>query len=504
MNFRTPFAIAGVLLATHAMGTDKPNVLLLAVDDMRAWAGCLNDDYPGQVHTPHIDGLAARGRLFTNAHVPAPKCGPCRAAILTGQLPSRLGIYGNGQWLRPNHPGLVTLPKHFKDNGYQVVGAGKIAHHTAGFTPPDEWHDFQEIDWEDPWDRPLVTYPNKRKIPRPANHPVSGIRISRHEFDWGSLPEGYQYHDPKSADYAVDFLRSYQGAKPFFLGCGIFRPHCPWYAPKEYFDLYPLDEIQMPDGLKPDDLEDISKAARNTAISKDYKTITDAGKYKEAIQAYLASISFADAQLGRVLKTLGGSPYRDNTIIVLWSDHGFHLGEKNHWHKWTLWEDATRIPFIIAGPPVEQAGKPSAAPVSALSLYPTLVDLCGLPKPGHPLDEQSLTPLLQDPNAGWKDSIVIQRARGECAVRSRTHRYIRYADGSEELYNLVQDPHEWDNLAADPSHGETKRKLAKALPRTWAKPIPSKGAFQFDPATYTWTNKKTGKKTSGKQPSDLK
>jgi len=472
-----------------SFGEERPNVLFLAVDDMRTWTGCLNDGYPGTVHTPNIDALAKRGRLFTNAHVPAPKCGPCRASILTGQLPSRLGIYGNGQWLRPNYPELVTLPKHFKNNGYQVQGAGKITHHTAGFNPPDEWHDFQEIDWEDPWDRPRSTYPNKRAIARPDPHPISGIKISRHEFDWGSLPEGYIYHDPQSADYAIRFLNTHEPGKPFFLGCGIFRPHCPWYAPKKYFDLYPLDLIRAPEGLKDDDLDDVPPAGRKTSQSRDFNTIRDADKYKESIQAYLASISFADAQIGRVVDALARSRHADNTIIVLWSDHGWHHGEKNHWHKWTLWEDATKIPFIMVTPEINQGGASCAAPVSALSLYPTLVDLCRLPPPAHAFDEQSLRPLLDDPVARWKDAIVIERGKGECAVRSRTHRYIRYANGDEELYDLVNDSHEWTNLAGDKQSQKVKQSLAKHRTTSWTKAVPSKGAFVFDPKTYTWTRK---------------
>ena len=485
----TLFSILLWFCINPAIGETPPNVLFIAVDDLRAWVGCLNDDYPGKIHTPNIDKLAQRGRLFSNAHVPAPKCGPCRASVLTGQLPSRLGIYGNGQWLRPNHPDLVTLPKHFKNNGYRVVGAGKIAHHTAGFNPPDEWHHFQEIDWEDPWDRPLATYPNKREIARPNPHPISGIKISRHEFDWGSLPEGYSYHDTKTADYVVKFLNDYRGTSPFFLGCGIFRPHCPWYAPKEYFDLYPLDEIALPAGLKADDLKDIPKAGRKISESRDYKTITDAGKLRESIQAYLASISFADAQIGRVIDALDRSPHSNDTIIVLWSDHGWHHGEKNHWHKWTLWEDATRIPFIIAGPMVKEAGTATAVPVSALSLYPTLVDVCSLPKPSHVLDAPSLKPLLDAPSADWKHLVLIQRAKGECAVRSRTHRYIRYADGSEELYDLTNDPHEWKNLANEAKSQVAKKHLASQVTKNWKPHVPNKSAFDFDPESYTWNPK---------------
>lgn len=479
-------------LSFFSSGRSKPptNILFLAVDDMRTWVNCLKDDYPGKIHTPNIDQLAESGRLFTNAHVPASKCGPCRASVLTGQLPSTLGIYGNNQWLRPNYPKLITLPNHFKMNGYHVVGAGKIFHHTAGFTPPDEWHHFQKIDWEDPWDRPISTYPFQRKIPRPDPHPISGIKISRHEFDWGTLPKGYQYHDPKSADYAIDFLKSYKSKKPFFLACGIFRPHCPWYAPKEFFDLYPLEEIQKPAGLNANDLIDIPDSGKETAEPKDYRKIIEAGKYKESLQAYLASISFADFQIGRIIKALKSSSHSEDTTIIFWSDHGWHHGEKNHWHKWTLWEDATHIPFIIAGQCVLKPGTSVDSPVSALSLYPTLVEICQLPEPKHSLDEDSLLPLLKDPTYKWKEAVITQRQQGECAVRSRTHRFIQYANGDKELYDLTADPHEWQNLAKKPSSKSIIAKLASYLPKKWKDPVQKKSAFLFDPKSYTWTIRK--------------
>ncbi|MGB1258586.1 MAG: sulfatase-like hydrolase/transferase, partial [Akkermansiaceae bacterium] len=213
-----------------------------------------------------------------------------------------------------------------------------------------------------------------------------------------------------------------------------------------------------------------------------------------ALQAYLASISFADAQIGRVLDALRNSPHAKNTIIVLWSDHGWHHGEKNHWHKWTLWEDATNIPFIVAGPMVKQAGVSTDVPVSTLSLYPTLIDLCQLPKPKQILDETSLAPLLKNPQAKWKEAIVIQRDKGECAVRTNTHRYIRYANGDEELYDHTNDPHEWNNLANQPASKPIITAMQKHVSKDWRNAVPSKGSFKFDPVKYTFTPKALKKK----------
>jgi len=489
ISLTTP-AISLAIISSAIGAAKQPNVLFLAVDDMRAWTGCLNKGYPGKIHTPNIDKLAKRGRLFTNAHVPAPKCGPCRASVLTGQLPSSIGIYGNNQWLHPSRPDLTTMPKHFKTNGYHTVGSGKITHHTAGFNPPSEWHDFREIRWEDSWDRPKSTYPLKGNVKAPPNMPLSGLSKRAHELDWGTLPKGYKYHDPESAQYAVNFLANYKDDKPFFLACGIFRPHAPWYAPKEYFDLYPLEKISTPLGVKDGDLEDTPKYAKRVSKSNHYDLIKGDGKYKHALQAYLASISFADAQIGKVLEALEKSGKADNTIIVFWSDHGWHHGEKNHWHKWTLWECATHIPMIIAGPTVKQAGVSTNEPVSALSLFPTLIDLCAIPAPKQKIDEQSLKPLLADPKAAWKEAVVMELNRGSAAVRSKTHRYIRYSNGDEELYDHTNDPYEFNNLAGLPNSKAIITKLEKYIAKEWHERIPSKGAFMFDPAKYTWEPKK--------------
>jgi arylsulfatase A-like enzyme len=466
----------------------RPNVLFLAVDDMKDWTG-YQGGYEGKVVTPNIDRLAARGRPFLNAHCPSPKCGPSRAAIMHGKRASTLGIYGNGQWVRPNYPDLISIPGYFKAQGYRTVGAGKIHHHTTGFNPPDQWHDYQEIDWEDPWDRPIRSnYPFVRDIPRPQGHPFSGVAI-RHEFDWGSLPEELAYHDVATADYAIEVLNAEQHS-PFFLACGLFRPHLPWYAPAEYFEHYPLAELVMPP-LQKNDLEDVPKAGRSLTQAREFELIKSKGKYRQAVQAYLASISFADAQLGRVLDALDASPYAKNTIVVLWSDHGWHLGSKNHWHKWTLWEEASRVPFVISVPEQPKAGVPAAAPVNLLDLFPTLASLCGLPPPSG-LDGIDLSPLIANPEARRGRPVTIERGKGQSAVRDTRYRYIRYQDASEELYDLERDPQEWTNRADDPELAAIKAQLAAYATRDWKKGIPGKGAFRFDPKAYEWTRKTNG------------
>jgi arylsulfatase A-like enzyme len=480
--------IAAVILLPCVAVAERPNVLFIAVDDMKDWTG-YQGGYEGRVVTPNIDRLAKRGRPFLNAHCPSPKCGPSRASIMHGKRPSTLGIYGNGQWVRPNYPDLVSIPAYFKAQRYHTIGAGKIHHHTAGFNPPDQWHDYQEIDWEDPWDRPVrLNYPFVRKIPKPKGHPFSGVAI-RHEFDWGSLPEDLDYHDVKTTDYVVDALKQ-KHDRPFFLACGLFRPHLPWYSPPEHFDTYPLEDVTMPPRLN-GDLDDVPKAGRGVVNSKEFNLIRSKNKYREAVQAYLAAITFADAQIGRVLDALDAGRYADNTVIVLWSDHGWHLGSKEHWHKWTLWEEATRVPFIIAVPGQKKPGVAAKAPVNLLDLFPTLATLCGLPQPAG-MDGIDLTPIVNDPMAERGRPVTIERSKGQSAVRDARYRYIRYQDGSEELYDLERDPNEWANRAGVPELAAVKARLSEFSTTEWRASVPGKGAFTFDPKTYQWTKK--GKK----------
>ena len=474
----------------------KPNVLFLAVDDMKDWVNCLGG-YEGTVHTPNIDRLAARGTLFTNAHCPSPKCAPSRAAILTGLMPSTTGLYDNGHWWYPNLPDVVTLPAHFRNHGYHVAGAGKIFHHTAGNHPPNQWDDFRKLVFrDDPWFRGVkLNYPWSITGPKPDGSPFSGVPDLGHENDWGSL--GYDepdYDDSRSAKYAVQFLSTSQD-RPFFLACGLFRPHLPWYVPQKYFDRYPPEQVVLP-RVKENDLDDIPPPGRAFAKARqrDFHTIQKTGKYREAVRAYLASITYADAQLGRVLNALDRSDHAENTIVVFLSDHGWHLGEKGHWHKSTLWEEATRVPFIILAPGA--APGQCNRPVSLIDLYPTLNELCNLPTIDQH-DGASLVSLLKDPIAKRDRPAIIQFKPGNVAVRSERFRYIRYREGSEEFYDLQSDPYEWTNLADDLNFSDAIQALAKKATTEWADPAPTKSAFSFDPDTFTWKVKSSGRVING-------
>ena len=474
------------LAATLPAQTNQPNVLFVSVDDMNDWVGCLRG-YPG-VSTPNIDRLAQRGVLFSDAHCAAPLCNPSRTALFTGLRPSTSGIYNNDQYWRPALPGVDTIPAYFKRHGYHVAGAGKILHHVAGFNPPDQWNEFQLQRFDDPWYRRADWYPWNQRIPAPAGHPYNGIKGLPGEFEWGVLeqPED-QYGDQKAVAFAEEFLKR-KHTKPFFLAAGMWHPHIPLYSPQHYWDLYAGDKTRVPETRK-DDLDDVPAMGQKFAAArrKELELIVKEGKWKEFVQAYLAAISFADALVGKVLDALDKSAYAQNTIIVFWSDNGWHLGEKQHVHKSTLWQRSTHIPLIVAGPGIKAAGVTRKQPVNLLDLYPTLVEMCKLPQ-NSKLDGTSLVPLLRDPNSR-RDPTVSTYLPGNHAVVSERWRYIVYSDGGEELYNRQDDPGEFTNLAGDPKLAGVKKELARFAPKTSVPLKPSVNDYDFDFAAYSYKRK---------------
>jgi len=430
----------------------RPNVLFIAIDDLNDWTGCLGG-HPDAL-TPNIDRLASRGVLFTSAHCAAPACNPSRAALMTGIRPSTSGIYRNAQPWR-NSPVLrdaVTLPQHFMAHGYRAMGSGKIYH--GRFPDPASWDEYWPSQTE-----------NKPPDPMPPADalPLNGIPDTRH-FDWGpvDVPDE-EMGDWQVADWVIGQLESAQD-KPFFLACGFFRPHLPWYVPDKYFDPFPEPKITLPE-VAEDDLEDIPSAGvRMARPERDHANVLKYNQWRKAVRSYLASISFVDACVGRVIDALDRSSYRDNTIVVLWSDHGWHLGEKLHWRKFALWEEATHNVLMVHAPGVTQPGGLCHDPVSLLDIYPTLVDLCGLSTKPE-LEGISLKPQLLDPAKPRPRPVLTTYRRKNHSVRSRKWRYIRYADGGEELYDRSADPMEWRNLALDPGRVEVKRELSRWLPK---------------------------------------
>lgn len=440
-----------VVLTTLASveAVEQPNVLFLAIDDLNDWIGALNG-HP-QSRTPNLDRLVSRGTLFTNCHCPAPACNPSRAALMTGIRPSTSGVYHNPQPWRKAMPDAVTLSQHFMQNGYAALGAGKIYH--GRYPDPESWDDY---------------FPAKNRNhpadPVPKNRPLNRLPKTAH-FDWGPVHASTaEMGDHKVVSWVIDQLHSDHG-RPFFLACGIFRPHLPWYVPPSYFERFPLDKIELPKVLETD-LEDVPLAGRRMANpEKDHSRVVGHDQWKRAVQGYLASIAFADDQVGRLLDALDASPYKKNTIIVFWTDHGWHLGEKQHWRKFALWERATKTPMAIVAPGITKENQRCEKPVNLVDIYPTLIDICNLPKRSE-LDGVSLRPLLQDADAVWTRPSLTTHGRNNHALRSSRYRYIRYADGSEELYDHQVDPHEWKNLAAVEAMAAIKSDLAKWLPGT--------------------------------------
>ncbi|MBL9132955.1 MAG: sulfatase, partial [Verrucomicrobiaceae bacterium] len=453
---------------SSASAYGKPNVLFIIADDLRDYAGWMGG-HP-QAQTPNMDRLAKMGMRFTNAHCNFALCNPSRTSLLTGMLPSSSGVFGNEQdWRRSVQlTGKPTLPEHFKASGYLTAAAGKIFHANHG-GPEGRlagWHGGrrgfeQDAAWDQRFPRAGVQIPD---LPVHTGQNFNGLNIWH--WDWGQIPaEDAATDDGQCVAYASEFLGKSQ-RKPFFFALGLYRPHSPWYVPQKYFDLFPLESITLPE-VKADDLDDVPEAAKGHLKGESHHTtITKAGKWKDAVRAYLANVAFCDAMLGQVLDALEKGPHAKNTIIVFTSDHGWYLGEKQMWHKGKLWEETTRVPLTIVAPKVTQPDTVTKQPAALIDLYPTLCDLTGVKAPEH-LDGHSLKPLLADPAATRDQPAVTTSGGGKnaaYAARDARWRYIRYPDGSEELYDHDADPHEWTNLAAKPEHAEVKAKLAAHFP----------------------------------------
>ena len=443
----------------------QPDILFIAIDDLNDWVGPLNG-HP-QVQTPNMDRLAERGMVFTNAHTTAPLCNPARTALMTGLSPSTSGVYLNAPDWRTLEifQDIRTLPGHFQDAGYGTYGAGKMFHSSTF----NAWAYYGYNDTT-AWD---AYYPSlDRQIPdeiRPHERPANGSPFSVN-VDWAAIAaDDRAMGDGQVVAWSVHQLLAETG-NPRFDAVGIYRPHLPWYLPQKYFDLYPLEDVELP-VVSEGDIDDISEIAKlqgeSAAMSPMgiHEWALEAGVWKDGVRAYLASVSFADAMLGQVLDALEQSGREDNTIIVMFSDHGWHLGEKARWRKQTLWRESTRVPVIVVAPGITRPGSRSDVPVSLMDLYPTLTELAGFSTPEH-VEGVSLVPLLEDPAATLERAAVVTTFRyRNHAVSSDRYRYIVYSDGSEELYDLETDPHEWINRAADPTLSAVKAELEEWLPR---------------------------------------
>ncbi|MCM8533023.1 MAG: sulfatase [Lentisphaeraceae bacterium] len=457
-----------IIFSGSIVASDRPNVLMLIVDDFNDWGGKIGR---GIAKTPNLDKLASRGTTFTNAHVPAVFCSPSRTAMLTGKHPVNTGCYANNPHYY-SHPHLVTLPAWFKKAGYGVYGGGKIAHHMPGWVDPNEYH--QYFHWNsktaktkgyhlDSW--------SQENLALPVNSPVSAIGKKYKHLEYAILPNENEAKmaDTLLVDQAIEFLTKKQD-KAFFLAVGLYAPHKPNYAPQKYFDLYDKSKIFTPP-LKVNDASDLPKsAARIIKSTKDVEALNEAQNLRHA---YLACLSYADAQMGRVLDALENSGQKDNTIVVFWSDHGWHLGEKNKWGKHTLWDRTSRIPFVFAGPGIPKNLKYDK-PTAAIDTYPTLLELCGISK-NKDVDGVSLKPIFDNPKTDLDRKVLVaSHHEGELAIVHNNWRLISRKDGYE-LYNMDKDPNEWENLANIPEYNQTLKVMISHLPKNVAPNAPETG-----------------------------
>jgi arylsulfatase A-like enzyme len=430
---------------------EQKNVLFLVADDLNSWLLGDANRYKGKVVAPNLRRLAGSGVNFARAYTASPVCSPSRTAFFSGVSPWKSGHYHNALQTSKSEPlnRALSLAGFFKKAGYTTAGYGKITH---------GW------DQKEHWDEKI----GHKRDPAPPGAPLTPV--GRGEQDWGPIHLAEEeMNDTINVDAAIKQLEE-DHDRPFFIACGLFNPHMPWYVPKKYFEMFPLDEVATPELLK-NDLDDVPPLGR--ALTKGKSRFVDSvlehGLHKEAVQGYLATTAYADAQIGRLLNALEKSPHKDNTIVVFLTDHGFHLGEKHHWQKATLWEEATHCLLMFRAPGVTRAGGVSERFVSLQDIYPTLADLCGLEPPAY-LEGCSLVPLLKDPDAQWESTAISglteknKPVQGYVTIRNDMGRYIRYGEGQEEFYDTSQDPREWTNQIDNPEYAKTIERLRAALP----------------------------------------
>ena len=437
-----------VCFALAPSAKERPNVLLIIIDDLNDWVGCL-DGHPDAL-TPHIDSLAARGTLFANAHCQAPLCGPSRASFLSGRFPSSTGVYGQPTSALANDRATFVgrlLPQHFKAHGYQTFGVGKVTHGIPLKAVVD-------------LAGPSGNSGPKPKGPKPPNdfrfhyRPDYSQHFSGTQTDWAAFPERDELMpDFASAAWAVDHLKRMQ-ASPFFMAVGFHRPHVPFYVPQKWFDKFPLEEVTLPEILSGDldDVPEIGRAIHELPLfpSLPFLQADNNDQWRRCVQAYLACTAFVDAQVGKVLAAVP-----ENTVIALISDHGYHLGEKNRVAKHSLWPEATRVPMIIV-PVGATANQVVDQPVGLIDLFPTLCGLAQIPlKQG--LEGLSLEPLLRNPKAAWGRAVIrTTYPKGNHSLRSKRYHYIHYENGTEEIYDMARDPNAWGNLIGSGNAPSTK------------------------------------------------
>ena len=468
--------IALLFVCSPLLAAGKPNILFIAIDDQNDWIGCL-EGHP-QIKTPNIDRVASKGTVFLNAHCQSPLCNPSRTSLMTGLRPSTTGVYGLAPWFRAldRFKDHTTLPQYLAKHGYKTYSTGKIYHGGYGRKKTD--NEFAELGPR----AGVGVKPKEKLVKTPNPHPL---------VDWGTFPhKDEDKGDWKVASWAVEKLNE-KPTEPFFLSVGFFLPHVPCYATQKWFDLYPEESLQLPPMLK-DDRDDTPRFSwylHWTLPEPRFKFLQEAGEWKNIVRSYLACTSFVDSQVGRVVGALEKNGLADDTIIVIWSDHGWHLGEKLITGKNTLWDRSARVPLIFAGPGVAGGAK-CRKPAELLDIYPTLLELCDLPA-NNALEGLSLVPQLKDADAPRERPAITTHNRNNHGVRSENWRYITYADGTEELYNMQTDPNEWKNLAGDPQYAKIIREHRRWLPKVNEKPAPGSKhrILRYENGKVNWEGK---------------
>jgi arylsulfatase A-like enzyme len=449
-------AFLTLFISLTSLAAEKPNILFIAIDDQNDWIGCLGG-HPN-AKTPNIDKLASQGTLFTNAHCQSPLCNSSRASLMMGLRPDTTGIYGLAPWFRNLDPykDLTALPQHLKANGYTTYSAGKIYHGNYGRKKGD--FEFDHLG-------PGATgapFPKKKLIDTPSKMKL---------VDWGLFPhQDKDKGDYKIAEWAVKTLDS-KPKGPFFLSAGFFLPHVPCFATEKWFDMHPEDKTQLAQ-IKRDDRKDTPRFSWYMHWSLPeprLRWLEEHDEWMNLTRSYLACTTFVDAQIGKLMEALERNGFAENTIVVIWSDHGWHIGEKGITGKNTLWDDGTRVPLIFAGPGIAKGV--SSQPAELLDIYPTLSELIGATKPDH-LEGLSLMPQLKNASAKRERPAITTHNHDNHGVRSKDWRYIQYADGSEELYDMEKDPNEWVNLIGKSGYEKVIAEHKKWIPKISRKPAP--------------------------------
>ena len=462
------FAVA-FFAVSESLAQPKPNVLFIAVDDLNNDLSCYGHPL---VQSPNIDRLARRGMRFDRAYCQYPVCNPSRASLMTGLYPEQTGVLSNAGDFRKRHPGIITLSQHFMSNGYFAARVGKIYHYgvplqigTSGEDDPASWNKVV----------------NPIGIDRTELEPVATLQKGKYggTLSWRIVESRDEDHtDGKGALEAIRLIEKNhpdKTGKPFFLAMGFFRPHTPYVAPEHYAKLYPLDKIN-PVMEKLGDRDDIPPAA---LADRPHQRELSLVQRREIIQAYYASITLVDSCVGKLLDALDRLKLDDNTIVVFFSDHGYHLGQHGLWQKSDLFEGSARVPLILSVPGMKNAGRATQSLAELIDLYPTLADLCGLTKPAH-LNGQSLAPVLNDPSAKVRQTaFTVSNARGKIpghrgtkplghTIRTKRYRYTEWGGGKHgiELYDYKTDPDEYTNLAKRDSGKKALKRMQRLMQTT--------------------------------------